>query len=144
MSADVAIPHLWEIDHPYYATTGNYYAPPHECHTEFSSWRSFTGSTFCHGDRSLNLLYRWDWYSPTRDPDPDLRHDGVDYLSLYFILQRKAIACSVNIRVNDEDEPDVRAWLTDCAATLAAIWEPILPSRPTDTRTTTQEADHAE
>lgn len=118
-------PHLWEVDHPYYASEGNYYAPPRECHTEFSSWRSFTQSTFHSGDRSLNLLYRWDWTSPTRDPDEDLRHEGLDYLSLFFILQRKAIACSVNVVVNDEDEPLVREWLAKCAKTVAAIWAPI-------------------
>jgi hypothetical protein len=118
-------PHLWEAKHPYYATTGNYYAPPRECHEEFSSWRAFTGSTFYSGDRDLNLLYRWDWFSPQRDPDESLRSDALDHLALYFILQRKAIACSVHIVVNDEDEPLVRAWLTECAETITAIWNPI-------------------
>lgn len=131
--------HLWEYDHPYYATTGNYFASGdslHDVHTELSSWRSFTQTTFYSGDRDLNLLYRWDWYSPTRHPDPDLRSSGVDYLSLYFMLQRKACACSVNVRVNDEDEPDVRAWLSGCAKAIAAIWEPI--------RLTSEEATDAE
>jgi hypothetical protein len=118
-------PHLWEVDHPYYATEGNYYAKPGERHEEYSSWRSFTGSGFHAGDRDLNLLYRWDWFSPTRHPDLSMRGTGVDYLALYFILQRKAIACSVNVRINDEDEPDVREWLAKCAAKVAAIWDPI-------------------
>lgn len=111
--------HLWEIDHPYYAAEGNYYAP--DCHTRLDSWADFTELTFYSGDRDLNLLYRWDW-RPADTDDPE----DTDELSLYFILQRKAIACSVAVTVTKDDEPAIRKWLQECAQTMAAVWEPLV------------------
>lgn len=115
--------HLWEVDHPYYAAEGNFYA--RDCHSRYESWAEFTETTFYSGDRDMNLLYRWDWLSWQRHPDPDLRSDSPDVLMLFFILQRKAIACSTSIAITDEDEPAVREWLAECAKTVTAIWEPI-------------------
>jgi len=120
-------PHLWEIDHPYYASTGNYYSRNDPCHEEYASWGDFAEQTyFHHGDRDQNLLYRWDWVSPRRPADDDTEpYNEDDYLALFFMLPRKAIACSVHVSVTDEDEPTVRAWLEECAATLAAWWQPL-------------------
>lgn len=115
--------HLWEVDHPYYGTEGNYYS--NDCSNRFSSWSAFTETLFYSGDRDMNLLYRWDWMSWRRHPRPDLRSDSPDELVLFFMLQRKAIACSVNIAITDEDEPAVREWLAECAKTITAIWQPI-------------------
>lgn len=117
--------HLWEYDHPFYADKGNYYKIDH--HSHFDSWQEFTSTTFYDGDRDMNLLYRWDWISPRRHPDPLLRGPGEDYLLLFFILQRKAICCSAEIAVADADEPAVRAWLEECAAAMRATWDPLLP-----------------
>lgn len=111
--------HLWEIDHPYYAAEGNYYN--NHCHTRLDSWADFTELYFCKGDRDQNLLYRWDW-RPADENDSD----DWDELSLYFILQRKAIACSVTVKVTKAEEPTIRKWLTECSQTITAIWEPIL------------------
>lgn len=111
--------HLWEIDHPYYAAEGNYYQ--RDRHTRYGSWAEFTETLFHSGDRDLNLVYRWDWHPA--DPDDQ---GGTDELLLFFMQQRKAIACSASIAVTKADEPAVRKWLEECAQTIAAIWEPIV------------------
>jgi hypothetical protein len=114
------VTHLWEIDHPYYAAEGNYFATG--WHNHFASWEAFTAEThFYKGDRDQNLLYRWDWRKPGH-------HDwtGTEMLSLYFVLQRKGICCSVEMPISEAHEPTVRRWLDQCAGFLAAIWEPIV------------------
>lgn len=117
-------PHLWEIDHPYYCQEGNHFKAGQ--HTLFASWAEFTEMTFFSGDRDMNLLIRWDWKSNRTPGEPLVRDiDGDDELLLFFVFQRKAWLCSVGITVTDEDEPQVRAFLEDCAWTTAAIWEPI-------------------
>lgn len=122
----MSTPHLWEVDHPYYASTGNYYSRNDACHEEYASWADFARETYLHhGDRDQNFLYRWDWVSPRRPADDSDPEDTADYLALFFILPRKAIACSVHVAVADEDEPAVSAWLEECAATLAAWWQPL-------------------
>ncbi|MET9222394.1 hypothetical protein ABZX65_27020 [Streptomyces sp. NPDC003300] len=121
--ADTTTAHLWEVDHPYYCQEGNWFSSGQ--HTLFASWAEFTDTAFHGADRDQNLLIRWDWNSPTRHPDPDLRGDDPDELLLFFVLQRKAWLCSVGIAVTDEDEPAVRTWLQECAATVAALWDPL-------------------
>lgn len=120
--------HLWEVDHPYYCGEATWYRREDggSDHVRWSSWAEFRDETvFVSGDRDLNLLIRWDWHSSRRHPDPNLRGDGPDELYLYFVIQRKPILCSHYITVTDEDEPEIRAWLQECAATVSAIWEPI-------------------
>ncbi|MFI8448211.1 hypothetical protein [Streptomyces erythrochromogenes] len=116
--------HLWDVDHPYYCAEGNYFKPGQ--HTPFESWADFTDTTFHSGDRDLNLLIRWDWKAWSREPDQDPDEPAKDELLLFFVLQRKAWLCSVGIAITDEDEPAVRAWLTECAQTMRATWEPLL------------------
>lgn len=115
---------LWEYDHPYYCAEGNCYKPDH--HERYESWADFTEQLWFSGDRDLNLLFRWDWKSPRRYPDPDDRSDLPDFLLLFFVQQRKARQYSVEITVTDEDEPAVRKFLIECAATMRAVWEPLL------------------
>jgi hypothetical protein len=112
--------HLWEIDHPYYCQEGNYFKTGQ--HTAFSSWQEFTEETvFVTGDRDLNFLFRWDWRKPGHHD-----WDGEEYLLLFFVIQRKGFNCSIQITVTEADEPAVRAFLTECAQTMRATWEPIL------------------
>lgn len=120
------VPHLWETDHPYYCATGNYYAPG--LHTEYDSWASF----FEHWgslDPDLNLVFRWDWNrSDPDDYEPD--DDGAtrvpeDTLTVFWVLQRKAILRSTSCVVTEADEPAVRAWLAKRAEVLALMWAPI-------------------
>ncbi|WP_329615635.1 hypothetical protein OG244_23260 [Streptomyces brevispora] len=111
---------LWEIEHPYCAAEGNHYKTG--LHNLFSSWAEFTETTFYGGDRDMNLLYRWDWRKPGRHD-----WDGTETLLLFFIFQRKAIACSAEIPITEADEDAVRSWLISCAATLRDTWAPLLP-----------------
>lgn len=114
---------LWEIDHPYYASEGNYYKAG--LHNHFANWDAFAASTFFDGDRDLNLVYRWDWRKPGHH-----EWDGAETLLLFFVIQRKAVCCSAEIPVTAADEPRVRWFLEDCAQTLRQIWEPIAVSPP--------------
>lgn len=115
-------PHLWEIDHPYYCTEGNFYK--NGLHDVFDSWAEFH-ATWGDMDHDLNLVFRWDWQ---RDNGEDLEEGetpGPDMLKVFWVLQRKAILRSTECVVTEADEPAVRAWLADRAKTIAAIWEPI-------------------
>jgi hypothetical protein len=120
--------HLWEVDHPYYCTEGNFYKEG--LADRFESWAAFTETLFYGGDHDRNLIFRWDWTSWRRHPDPSLRGDSPDELTLFFVLQRTAVLRSASILVADDDEPAVRAWLAGRARTLAAIWAPILVASP--------------
>lgn len=103
--------HLWEYDHPYYCAEGNYFKAGQHAH--FESWQEFASDTdFASGDRDMNLLIRWDWHAPGE-------------LVLHFVLQRKALLCSVGIAVIEDDEPAIREFLQQCGKTIAAIWEPV-------------------
>lgn len=119
--------HLWEYDHPYYCAEGNFFHSPmrsnHTVHEQMS-WTDFKDTLFYSGDRDLNLLFRWDWHAwhleyPEDHPDGE-KHQ----LLLFFVLQRKSYNCSVYVDVTADDEPEVRAWLTECAQTVRALWEP--------------------
>jgi hypothetical protein len=125
--------HLWEYDHPYYCGEATWYCGADGTfdHHRWSSWREFRhGTVFVDGDRDQNLLIRWDWLSWRRHPDPSRRSDQPDELCLYFVIQRKPILCSHYIEVTDEDEPEVRMWLEECARTIGQIWEPIRVPAP--------------
>lgn len=116
--------HLWEVDHPYYCGEATWYKV--EDHQRWNSWTDFRENTiFVTGDRDMNLLFRWDWHSWRRHPDPIERYDTDDELELFFVLQRKPMLVSHAIAVTDDDESEIRAWLTECAATIRTIWEPI-------------------
>lgn len=127
--------HLWEYDHPYYCSEGNFLHSPVRhpeitSHIEFESWKSFQDSGWPRNDPDLNLLFRWDWKAwhldyPEDYPDEEgnvERH----VLQLYFMLQRKAFNRSIHVNVTAADEEEVRAWLTTRAATIRKIWEPLI------------------
>lgn len=120
--------HLWEVDHPYYCAEGNYFKTGQ--HTVFASWKDFLDETvFVSADRDQNFLIRWDWQTDRTPGEPLVRGiDGDDRLLLFFVLQRKAILCSVEIVVTEADEPVVRKFLIECAETMRATWEPLLDS----------------
>lgn len=35
----MTIAHLWEVDHPYYCSEGNYFS--NDCHADYGSWQNF-------------------------------------------------------------------------------------------------------
>lgn len=121
MTATTTQPHLWEIDHPYHCREGNYYKNGH--HHTYASWAEFH-EEWGNVDKDLNLVFRWDWkrYDPKyleedEEPEPDT-------LFVFWVLQGKAVLCSTECIVTEEDEPAVRAWLAKRGQHLAAIWEP--------------------
>lgn len=128
--------HLWEHDHPYYCTEGNFFhspmrSPDYVTRSQMS-WQDFKDTTFYSGDRDLNLLFRWDWkawhlHFPADYPDEEGRTERHE-LQLFFMLQRKALGCSVSVAVTEADEPEVREWLEGCAKTIRALWEPLIGS----------------
>jgi hypothetical protein len=107
---------LFEAEHPYYAERGNYYS--NDCHYEYANWRGFA-EALGDSDPDMNLVYRWDW-------DSSGGEDGVNYISIYFVGQRKAVLWSTRTPVLRAEEPEVRAWLEKRAETIVAIWAPIL------------------
>lgn len=121
---------LWEIDHPYYCTEGNYYKNGN--HLTYDSWADFIAE-WGSLDPDLNLVFRWDWKRADPDdyePDDDITRVPEDRLLVFWVLQRKAILRSTECTVTEADEPAVREWLTKRARTVAAIWEPIIPALP--------------
>lgn len=124
--------HLWEVNHPYYATQGNYYARPDQgMHVEYSSWAEFYEDQG-DSDLDMNLVYRWDWQVP--DPDDysyELEEDPnfvlpPETLDLFYVGQRKALLRSVSVEVRREDEPTIREWLVVRAEHMRKVWEPLL------------------
>ena len=124
MSAEVK--HLWEYDHPYYCSEGNWFK--RDQHTLFGSWDEFVDTTmFYGGDRDQNLLIRWDWISwPGGIPTRRCAATAPTNYCCSSSCQRKALQCSVAVAVTDEDEPRVRLFLEECAETMRATWEPLL------------------
>ena len=133
--------HLWEYDHPYYCSQGNYFR--NGLHEAFGSWEDFaqpagfvqgipSGNVLYDFDDDLNFLFRWDWIRP--DPsdykyeleeDPEFQIPG-DTLLLFFMAQRKGRNFSAEVSVTEADEPAVRAWLTRKAKYMRKMWEPFL------------------
>lgn len=123
MTAAIAPYRLWEVEHPYYCETARWCE--HQGTPQFTSWTDFTDSAFYDGDRDQNLLVRWDWeirgdYGDCNGGEP------VHELLLFFVLQRKPIFATAKVRVTMEDEPAVRVWLKQCAATVVETWAPFL------------------
>lgn len=115
---------LWEADHPYYATHGNFYVAPADqeregIHREYSSWQEFMEARG-GSDPDCALVYRWDWVAG--------EHGEPDTLDVFWILQGNAICQSSRVVVTRDDEPDICEWLTERGRTIAAIWAPILAS----------------
>lgn len=118
--------HLWEVDHPYYAKTGNFYVAPADqhrqgIHRDYDSWQEFYEARG-GSDPDCALVYRWDW-QPGEDGGPDT-------LNVFWIIQANAICQSSTVTVTRDDEPAVRAWLAGRARTIAAIWAPIPVASP--------------
>ena len=116
---------LWEVDHPYYCTEGNFYKNGPEVHTEYGSWAEFYadwGTT----DEDYNAIFRWDWETP--DPDDYGTDVGLppERLKIYWVLQRKAILRSTSCVVTRDIEPHVREWLAKRATHTRKLWEPLL------------------
>ena len=113
MATQAAV-HLWEPEHPYYCTNGNFYQTGH--HTQYPTWGDFI-EVAGDWDLDMDLLFRWDWHKPDR---------GVmGTLSLYFVRQRKGFNYSVSVQVHPDEEPEVRAYLQVRLEHLLTMWAPL-------------------
>jgi len=120
------VTHLWEVDHPYYCSEGNYYvggAKWHEVHTSYESWQEFQEG-WGTSDHDMNLVFRWDWQRTNPADLDEGEEPSPDRLQVFWVLQRKAILRSTECIVTPEDEPAVRAWLAERARTIATLWAP--------------------
>lgn len=111
--------HLWESNHPYYSTEGNYFS--NDCHARYESWHDFYDDQG-NDDIDLNLVYRWDW----REGEDWEIPQGKARLMLYFVGQRKALHRSAEIEVSRGDEEQILAYLRPRFARLIENWLPIL------------------
>lgn len=121
----MTVKHLWEYDHPYYASESNYYS--NDAGTSYESWDDFIASEG-NLDKDLNAIFRWDWYraDPADYEDEEVPSDS---LQLIYISQRKGIYRPVQIEITEDDEPAVREFLAGYAAHTVSIWEPFLDGR---------------
>lgn len=121
---------LWEADHPYYMTEGNYFS--NDCHTEWASLGLFL-EVFGNADIDRNLVFRWDWREGKDWDLPEYNGSDADRafdLMLQMIQQRKASLVSHRIKVCRNDEPAARAYLEKHAERNSENWEPISVSNP--------------
>lgn len=131
--------HLWEVDHPYYMSEGNYYQAG--CHQSYQTLDNFL-SDWRDTDLDLNFVVRWDWLegedwgAGAFNGDPYYRNGR---LMVQFVGQRKASLWSCEVSVCRADEPRVIEFLTPRAAYIRRLWEPLLGSTPT---TPTEETPH--
>lgn len=122
--------HLWEADHPYYMTEGNYYQ--NGLHREFRTLDDFL-SEFGDSDMDYNYVVRWDWLEG-EDHGASAFNGDVYYrngtLKIQFVGQRKALLWSCEVSVCRADESRVRSWLEPRAAYVASLWFPLTIHAP--------------
>ena len=120
--------HLWETDHPYYCSEGNFYH--RGCWSEYRSWADFMAEEG-DADPDLNLVFRWDWHGPMDDETWEYGPPGDDpyyrdcKLKLFYMGQRKAASRSVTVDVCAADEEAVRAWLQPRWELMRKLWAPL-------------------
>jgi hypothetical protein len=100
-----AVPHLWEIDHPYYPAEGR----PNQFDS-FAELREAADGL----DGYRDFIYRWDW-------------NGQE-LVISFVLQCRSRLMTFTCPVTHADEPAVREWLAGprVLGHLRKTWAPLL------------------
>lgn len=121
--------HLWEIDHPSYASDRAYTArgdDPRSGPWKFSSWTNWTNfikdNPTDEGYSNELLVLRWDWKEEGFNDDNYYRNGK---LELFFLRQKKGHYFSIIVDVCRADEEAVRMWLKDRLNDLLRVWEPI-------------------
>lgn len=133
--------HLWEVDHSYYCSTGNYYS--NECSAGYRTLADFLKAEG-NSDLDMNLVFRWDWGEGGESVAGGSPFSGDEYyrngvLQVFFIGQRKGLFRSAEVQVCRADEPAVRAYLEPRLAHLLSLWAPLSPraagtTEPEDSR----------
>ena len=115
---------LWEIDHSYYCSEGNYYN--NDCHTEYKSFADFLAD-YGDADMDMNMVFRWDWKESDPETGENNFNGDVNYrngkLFLYVVGQRKALLTSKEIEVCRADEAEVIKYLKPRQEYMRALWE---------------------
>ncbi|TIR87381.1 MAG: hypothetical protein E5X05_01415 [Mesorhizobium sp.] len=122
--------HLWEVDHPYYMTEGNYFK--NGCHETHPTWDAFE-SGWRDADVDYNWFVRWDWLEGEDNGAGEFNGDvyyrnGI--LKLQLIGQRKAYLGSHEVSVCRADEPRVLAFLSKYWEYMKEMWEPFSDAAP--------------
>lgn len=116
---------LWEIEHPYYMTEGNYFKAGE--HREFESWQEYI-TEWEDADIDYNWIVRWDWlegegWNAGEYTGDDYYRNGV--LKIQMLGQRKAYLFSMEVSVCRADEPAVREYLSKYWNYMREMWEPL-------------------
>jgi len=121
--------HLWEVEHPYYCTEGNFFSSQSNYKTihEFKSWADFL-SEMGDADKDYNFMFRWDWDETDGDTG-ESTYTGDDYyrngrLGMFFMHQRKGFHSTSIVEVCRADEPAVIEYLRGYWQHMQAMWEP--------------------
>lgn len=120
------MPHLWEVDHPYYCNQGNYYSTE-SVETAYRSWAEFAADN-ADADFDMNLVFRFDWREG-EDGECGAFNGDVSYrngeLLVFWMGQRKGLFRYSRIEVCRADEPSVIEFLRPRWDHMRKLWEPI-------------------
>lgn len=108
---------LYEANHPYYCSEGNYYN--NDCHTTWETWDDFI-EVWGGVDKDYNLIWRWDWHE---GEDYELK-EGECILRVHMVLQRKASLISHDISVRRDEEFVIREFLESYWEIMKKMWSP--------------------
>lgn len=136
MAADTT-PHLWEIDHPYYAADG------YDEHCDsFAELKSIVDRY----DEDMNVVYRWDWFDAAQPIHDDLFVNGEDRskeeLRVHLLMPRKSRFSTYRCPITKAQEFEVLEWLSGprCLGYLRKLWEPVMNTIPAGTVTAREAA----
>jgi hypothetical protein len=120
-------PHLWEIDHPYYAADG---------HDERCDSFAELKATVDRSDEDMNVVYRWDWFDASQPIHDELFVDGEDRskeeLRVHLLMPRKSRFWTLRCPISKAQEFEVLEWLSGprCLGYLRKLWEPVMNTIP--------------
>lgn len=120
---------LWEVEHDYYCSEGNYLKPRDYPHDEFESVDALLGISedifgegFGDADMGMNLVFRWDWRT-----DEDT---GEERIAIFLVFQRKGFYRSIGAPISsdpekrDSEEKALYDWLRPRWEYMRSLWEP--------------------
>ncbi len=127
------MPHLWEVQHPYYMTEGNYHST--NCIDTFDTWQDFL-EEWGGSDLDYNWFVRWDWIEARTPAEEEEYEQGIGFYDgddsrrharflLQVIGQRKASLRSCRISVCRNDEAAILDFLRPRWEYMREMWAPL-------------------